>query len=308
MDEGRSGRKAAPQPAAAPAEDAARPAFLDWLRVSRRASPHTLRAYRGELARLRSFLGESRPWREVGLDDLRAFLAERSLRVGPRSLGRTVAALRSFFAYLRREGLRPDDPASLLAAPRFPRTLPRYLPEREVARLLDERAPVPDARSARDRALLELLYGSGLRASEAVSLDWADLSLGERLAHVRQGKGARDRVVPLTRASCEALSRLAALTGEADRAGPVFRNTRGGRLAARSVGRLLERALARVGLPPLNPHALRHSCATHLLDAGADLRSIQELLGHARLATTQRYTHVSTRKLRETHRRFHPRA
>ena len=280
-------------------------AFLMHLRVERRASPHTLRAYSAELVRLRDFLA-SPAWAQVPVDELRRFLKERSDQVGRRSLGRTVATLRSFFAWLRREGRSERDPASLLSTPKFSRTLPRYLSESQTEQLFDDRIPIEDEADARDRALLEVLYGSGLRASEAVGLDWRDVSLDQRQARVREGKGGKDRYVPLSRPTCEILTALRSLTGAAD--GAVFRNARGHRLNVRSVGRILQRALARAGLADINPHALRHSCATHLLDHGADLRSIQELLGHASLATTQRYTHVSLSQLRTTHRRFHPRA
>jgi integrase/recombinase XerC len=280
-------------------------AFQMHLRVERRASPHTLRAYATELARLRAFLGDP-DWARVAVDDLRRFLKDRSEQVGRRSLGRTVATMRSFFAWLRREGRSERDPASLLSAPRFPRTLPRYLSESQTEQLFDDRLAIDDESSARDRALLEVLYGSGLRASEAVGLDWRDVSLDQRQARIRQGKGGKDRYVPLSRPACEILTALRSLRRGED--GAVFRNARGTRLNVRSVGRILQRALIRAGLADINPHALRHSCATHLLDHGADLRSIQELLGHASLATTQRYTHVSLTQLRTTHRRFHPRA
>jgi integrase/recombinase XerC len=280
-------------------------AFERHLRVERRASPHTLRAYAAELARLRVFLGDP-DWASVAVDDLRRFLKERSEQVGRRSLGRTVATMRSFFAWLRREGRSERDPASLLSTPKFSRTLPRYLSESQTEQLFDDRLPIEDESDARDRALLEVLYGSGLRASEAVGLDWRDVSLDQRQARVREGKGAKDRYVPLSRPACACLTALRSLSSAAE--GAVFRNARGTRLNVRSVGRILQRALARAGLADINPHALRHSCATHLLDRGADLRSIQELLGHASLATTQRYTHVSLTQLRTTHRRFHPRA
>jgi integrase/recombinase XerC len=285
------------------AADAVR-AFAEHLRVERRVSPHTLRAYETELERVRGALGDP-DWAAVAVDDLRRFLKERAGDVGRRSLGRTVAVLRSFFAWLRREGRIERDPASRLAAPRFPRELPRYLSESAVAKLLDERNAVPDERAARDRALLELLYGSGLRASEAVGLDWRDVALAERQAHVRGGKGGKDRYVPLSRPSSEALALLRSVARAPS--GAVFRNARGTRLTVRSVARILHHRLAGAGLPEVNPHALRHSCATHMLDHGADLRSIQDLLGHASLATTQRYTHVSLAQLRTAHRRFHPR-
>ena len=290
-------------------------AYLRELEVQRRCSPHTLRAYGRELGRLRASLLENDSggrvdWTAVSTDDLRRFLADRGEQVGRRTLGRTVSTVRSFFSYLRRVGLAEQNPASGLGVPKFPRSLPRYLSESDLERLFAHE-DVPDEATARDLALLELLYGSGLRASEAVGLDWKDAALDDRRIHVRSGKGNRDRIVPMSRAARRALQRLAAVqisTGKDRGKGrPILRNQRGGRLAVRSVGRIVRAALEKAGLPPMNPHALRHSCATHLLDHGADLRSIQDLLGHASLTTTQKYTHVSLSHLRSTHRRFHPR-
>ncbi len=290
-------------------------AFVREMEIQRGSSPHTLRAYRRELERLAASLTNDPPltpsaWAGVATDDLRRFLADRGSQVGRRSLGRTVSVVRSFFAFLRRTGRTDQNPASELRVPRFPRALPRYLSESELRELFED-APLPDEAAARDRAMLELLYGSGLRAAETVGLDWRDVSLDDGRLHIRSGKGNRDRFVPIGHAAREALSGLAAVqtTTGADRGPttPVFRNNRGGRLAVRSVGRIVNAAMRKHGLPPLNPHALRHSCATHLLDNGADLRSIQDLLGHASLTTTQKYTHVSLSHLRKTHRRFHPR-
>lgn len=288
--------------------------FLRELEVQRRASAHTLRAYGRELERLRAALSTdgANPvdWIRVDSDDLRRFLADRGETVGRRSLGRTVSVLRSFFSYLRRVGLAENNPASGIGVPKFPRTLPRYLGEDDVAQLFDP-SRIEDEPAARDLALLELLYGSGLRASEAVGLDWKDVSFDDQRVHVRSGKGNKDRIVPMSRAAREALKRLSTIqkTTNRDRGAdhPIFRNPRGSRLAVRSVGRIVNAAMEKAGLPPMNPHALRHSCATHLLDSGADLRSIQDLLGHASLTTTQKYTHVSLSHLRDTHRRFHPR-
>lgn len=288
--------------------------YLRELDVQRSASPHTLRAYRRELERLRASLGAGHEqpvdWTRVTPDDLRRFLAERSEHVGRRSLGRSISVLRSFFSYLRRAGRSDANPASGIGVPKFPKTLPRYLPENDLAPVF-EHDDASDESGARDLVLLELLYGSGLRASEAVGLDWSDLSLEERRAHVRSGKGNKDRIVPISRAAVAALRALASIQtvqpGRPASGRPVLRNNRGARLGVRSVGRIVNAALERAGLPPMNPHALRHSCATHLLDDGADLRSIQDLLGHASLTTTQKYTHVSLSHLRKTHRRFHPR-
>lgn len=289
--------------------------FLRELEVQRNSSAHTIRAYRRELERLRAALAGDDPsadvdWPSVTTDDLRRFLADRSDQVGRRSLGRTVSVVRSFFSHLRRMGLSENNPASGIGVPKFPKTLPRYLSEGDLENVLADR-DVTDEAAARDLALLELLYGSGLRASEAVGLDWKDVSLDERRVHVRAGKGNKDRIVPVSRAAKQALQSLAAVqtTAGTNRGGnrPIFRNQRGSRLAVRSVGRIVNAAMERAGLPPMNPHALRHSCATHLLDDGADLRSIQDLLGHASLTTTQKYTHVSLSHLQKTHRRFHPR-
>lgn len=293
--------------------------FLRELEVGRNSSPHTVRAYRRELERLAAALrGDAHEarvdWPAVTTDDLRRFLADRSEQVGRRSLGRTVSVVRSFFSHLRRTGRADGNPASGLGVPKFPRALPRYLSESDLRSVLDD-APVEDEAAARDLALLELLYGSGLRASEAVGLDWSDVSLDELRVHVRAGKGNKDRVVPLSRPCRDALRAVAAVqatTGATTEGGrgpgrPIFRNARGARLSVRSVGRIVNAAMEKAGLPPMNPHALRHSCATHLLDDGADLRSIQDLLGHASLTTTQKYTHVSLSHLRKTHRQFHPR-
>lgn len=289
--------------------------FLRELEIQQNCSPHTVRAYRRELERLRGSLTGDEPsatvdWPKVSTDELRRFLADRSEQVGRRSLGRTVSVVRSFFSYLRRTGASEGNPASVIGVPKFSKTLPRYLSEGDLETVLSDREVIDEA-GARDLALLELLYGSGLRAAETVGLDWADVSVDERRVHVRAGKGNKDRIVPMSRAARDALRALSAVqtTSGTSRgsAQPVFRNQRGTRLAVRSVGRIVNAAMERAGLPPMNPHALRHSCATHLLDDGADLRSIQDLLGHASLTTTQKYTHVSLSHLRNTHRKFHPR-
>jgi len=292
-----------------PGEDPGVLAYLEHLRVERRGSRHTLRAYGTELDRLVVFLGGAPVgWDDVDLDRLRRFLAERGADVGRRSLGRTIAVLRSFFAQLKRAGTIAANPAAALRTPRFRRTLPRYVAEGELQRVLSERS-IPDRRAARDAALLEVLYGSGLRASEVVGLDWRDVSSGQRQLHVRSGKGGKDRIVPLTSAARSALQVLASLSGAAAAGrSAVFLGSRGTRLDVRSVGRIVARAMRDAGVAEVNPHALRHSCATHLLDDGADLRSIQELLGHASLSTTQRYTHVSLKQLHRAYRKFHPRA
>ena len=287
--------------------------YLRHLRVERRASPHTLRAYRAELERLRAAVGPAPvDWAGIDPDSLRRFLSDRAQAVSRRSVGRSLAAVRGFFSFLRRRGGLEENPAASLGTPRFRRSLPRHLPESDIRQLFATEVHVGDESGARDAAMVEVLYGSGLRASEVVGLDWSDLSLEERRAHVRSGKGGKDRIVPLGEPAVAALELLRGLAVGAgsDRrpAGPVFRNRRGDRLGVRSVGRIVAAAMQQAGLAPINPHALRHSCATHLLDHGADLRAIQEMLGHASLETTQRYTHVSLAKLRSAYQRFHPRA
>jgi integrase/recombinase XerC len=283
--------------------------YLEHLRVERRASKHTLRAYGTELDRLVAAVGGADvDWKSIDLDRLRRFLSDRGAAVGRRSLGRTVAVLRSFFAHLKRSGAIDANPAAALRTPRFRRTLPRYVGEADLRRVLSDDRLLTDRRAARDAVLLEVLYGSGLRASEAVGLDWRDVQLGARQVHVRSGKGGKDRIVPLTSAARAALRALAAVSASSSGATPVLVGSRGTRLAVRSVGRIVAQAMRAAGVAEVNPHALRHSCATHLLDDGADLRSIQELLGHASLSTTQRYTHVSLKQMQRAYQKFHPRA
>ena len=302
-----------PEAAAGPGPDAPRATRTGLSRRRRTANEPELRVAPAAPARgARRDATRETPWSAVGTDELRAFLAARSATLERRSLGHTVSVLRSFFSWLRRTARHPANPARVLGIPRHPRTLPRHLPEDTLARLFRSEGAHRDTREARDQALLEVLYGSGLRAAEATTLDWSDVDLTQRRAHIRQGKGGRDRVVPLTGAASAALRALAAClrgTGQtASGRAPVFHGRPGQRLTTRSVGRIVGARLREAGLPALGPHALRHSCATHLLDHGADLRSIQELLGHSSLSTTERYTHVSLARLRSTYERCHPRA
>jgi len=293
--------------------------FLEHLEHERGLSANTLRAYGGDLAAFLEFLaryfdrpaGEIAP-SEVDLTALRAFLAATGERgLSKRSQGRAVAALRALFRWATRVGELAADPAARLRSPKAPRTLPAHLRPGEIEALLA--APAGDSFAAvRDRALLELLYASGLRVSELVSLDWLDLDLGARSLRV-VGKGGKERQVPFGRPAQEALRRwreIAALAfGGAAAGDAVFLNRRGGRLTDRSVRRILDLAMAATALARgIHPHALRHSFATHLLERGADLRAIQELLGHASLSTTQRYTHVDIDRLLAVYRDAHPRA
>ncbi|MEE9217973.1 MAG: tyrosine recombinase XerC [Acidobacteriota bacterium] len=300
--------------------------FLHHLRYERQGSPETLRAYGSDLARfaayVRSTLDNSGPLPEPKQIDsslLRGYLAHLH-RQGHRksSTARRLATLRSFFRYCCREGRCRKNPAAGLMAPRKENRLPRVLTVEEVFRLV-EAAPDATPLERRDRAILEVLYATGVRVSELVGLDRDDLDLEGRIARVR-GKGRKERMVPFGEPAARSLHRYLAGRSElatARRRRPaggrasqaLFLNHRGGRLNVRSVRRILDRYLRRAAIRlHISPHALRHSFATHMLDRGADLRSIQELLGHASLSTTQRYTHVSTERMMDTFHRTHPRA
>jgi integrase/recombinase XerC len=283
--------------------------YLDWLRVERGLSPHTLRAYGAELRSLAAFLAERSdaedPLRRAELAGLRAYLASRP-PCSHATSARRVAALRGYYRHLVREELRPDDPSSRLASPKVPRHLPRFLQVDEASELVENPTQQGWFR-LRNQALLELAYGGGLRASELASLDRGDLDLGERLVLVRAGKGRKQRRVPFGPPAAQAL-RCWLDERELTRDQPLFLNRHGGRLSVRAIHRIVRDAGVNNGVVGVHPHALRHSFATHLLSGGADLRSIQELLGHASLSTTQRYTHVSAEQLLEAHRRAHPHA
>jgi integrase/recombinase XerC len=252
---------------------------------------------------------------------VRHFLAELHERGNSRaSAGRRLAALRTFARYLIREEAIESDPTALVGAPRVARSLPAHLGADEIQHLLE--APDPGTLSGRrDRAILELFYASGLRLSELVDLDVEAVNLGSRVARVR-GKGRKERLVPFNTAAAAAIRAMladrlqlpaAAPARAADRhrrrGQPLFLNLRGGRLTTRSVDRIVRRYVREAAIARgISPHALRHTFATHLLQAGADLRTIQELLGHARLGTTQRYTHLDLARLTEVYRKAHPKA
>jgi integrase/recombinase XerC len=297
--------------------------FEAYLADERRFSPRTVLAYRTDLARFTDFwereFGEQ-PARKAGLarvDSLavRSYLAALH-RAGlkNRSIARHLSTLRSFFRWACREGFLEKNPARGVVSPRAPRPLPRAMTLADTESLLSasEKESVPE----RERALFELLYGTGLRVSEAAGLDLEDVDLASRLARVL-GKGGKERIVPFGEEAQDALRAYLPVrsalrrsaAGEEEGAEPLFVNRRGGRLTTRSMSRLLKRRLAAAGLPQdISPHALRHTFATHLLQAGADLRSIQELLGHASLSTTQRYTHLDAARLLEVYRSAHPKA
>jgi integrase/recombinase XerC len=323
-------------------------AFLQFLALNRNASAHTIRAYESDLTQFIGYVAASADLKKRELDPaqidraaLRGFLGELYRQGHSRATAaRKLAAVRAFLRYLRREAVIDDDPGGLVPTPKRDVRMPAHLSERVMAALLD--APAGDtALSRRDRAILELFYASGLRLSELAGLAMDDLNLGGRMVRVL-GKGAKERLVPFNTSAARALreylkDRAALLprrlaegrrdgeresaagqrssqrrsrpTGRSRPGDPLFVNYRGTRLTVRSIDRVVRRYVAatstRMGI---SPHALRHSFATHLLQRGADLRAIQELLGHARISTTQRYTHVNAAQLLDVYRKSHPRA
>jgi len=288
--------------------------FDRFLGAERNCSPHTRRAYASDLAQLAAHLGpEARP-EAVTPDDLRAFLADRHRRrLHPASIGRKLAAIRAFYRWLVREERLERDPSAGLSGPKQPLRLPRPLSVDDCAAVVEAAPPADGAVALRDRALVELLYGAGLRVGEVVALDVRDLDLLAREVRV-MGKGRKERSVPLPEAAREALGAwLEARRRPGYQAEPLFVSLAGGRpgrrLGERAVRRVLARRAAAAGVADrVHPHRLRHSYATHLLDMGADLREIQELLGHASLSTTQRYLAVSAERLFEVYDRAHPRS
>ena len=291
--------------------------FLRYLRIERNASPLTLKSYGADLADLLRFFRSSEDRlpapANISIGQLRAFVADLHQRGYARStVARRLASLRSFFEYCRREKLVESNPARALRTPRQGRRLPHFLNTKQVAALLE--TPSKDQPAGlRDRAILETLYSAGLRVSELVAMNLEDWDRDGNIVRVR-GKGRKERIAPIGRFAAASLSNWLEVRRPASDISPaeqdaVFLNRFGHRLTARSVGRLLEKHIAAAGLDQLtSPHTLRHSFASHMLDGGADLRSVQELLGHKSLPTTQIYTHVSTRRLRETYERAHPHA
>ena len=293
--------------------DAAVRSFLTYLQVEQGASPHTLRSYEGDLRQFLAYLrtahhGSLPVPAAVDAFAVRSFLAARAgLGDAKISLGRKLAAIRSLFKYLVREGVVPHSPAAAVAAPKQEHRLPRVLTADDAKRLMDNPGS-DEPRSLRDQALLEVLYSAGVRVAELVGLNVEDVDLGTGTATVL-GKGRKERIVLLGTKAVEAVRAYLRKEGGGEGKSPLFRNRRGGRLTARSVERIVAKECqALENFPTATPHTLRHSFATHLLDGGADLRAIQELLGHASLSTTQRYTHVALDRLMEAYDKAHPRA
>ena len=313
-------------------------AFLEHLRLNENASAHTVRAYESDLTQYVSFLASHlrRRISELALADLdyvnaRAFLADRHRQGNSKaSAARKLSAVRAFSRYLRREGVLEGDPTALVGTPKREQRIPNHLGVDEMSTLLDTPdTAVPLGR--RDKAILELFYASGLRLSELVGLDVEDVNLSARVVRVL-GKGRKERIVPFNSTAADALRawvrdreqflpraqdsrqkgpspRRPELPTRRRTREPLFLNYQGGRLSTRSVDKLVRRYVSECSTRyGISPHALRHSFATHLLEAGADLRAIQELLGHARLSTTQRYTHVNASQLIDTYRKAHPKA
>jgi len=298
--------------------------FIRYLSVEKNASPHTCRCYRRDLEGFEEFLKSSgtalSPSGEVEIErvnriDIRKYLSFLHRKNRKSSIARKISSLRSFFKYLVREQVIPFNPAKGVSTPKVERTLPTSLTVDEAFRLMESPKSTPEISSEgsrgkglRDRAILELLYSSGLRVSELVGLNSGQLDLDLGIVRV-MGKGRKERIVPVGAKAIEALGAYlgerAVLKGDE----PIFVNSSGGRLTARSVGRLMKKYTRHSGIfRKVSPHSLRHTFATHLLDAGADIREIQEMLGHSSLSTTQRYTHVSTGRLMEVYDKAHPRS
>lgn len=286
--------------------------FFRFLEGEKNASPHTLTGYRRALAAFRRF----RPtvtWKSATAEDFRSWLFQLTREGKARSSIRAMfSALRSFYDFLVLRGLVPTNALKAVELPKLEKRLPKFLTVGQMETLLEKPAQVertrqaPDWMASRDEAIFELLYSTGLRLSELVSLDVTGFDPYNETVRVL-GKGARERICPVGRPALEAISRYRSKAGV--HAGPLFINKSRRRLSARSVWLAMKKYLRAAGLPTdLSPHKLRHSFATHLLDGGADLRSVQALLGHANLSTTQIYTHVTAERLKRAYEQAHPRA
>jgi integrase/recombinase XerC len=288
--------------------------FIHYLSSEKNASPHTCRCYETDLEEFENFLKSSGMYltstgririEEVDRLAIRKYLSFLHRKNRKSSIARKVSTLRSFYKYLVREQIIPSNPAKNVATPKAEKPLPTALTVDEAFRLMESPG---EKEQLRDRAILELLYSSGLRVSELVGLD--ENQLDQELGIVKvMGKGRKERIVPVGKKAMEALKSYLEDRGHVEPNGPIFLNPRGGRLTARTVGRLVKKYTRHSGVfRKISPHSLRHTFATHLLDAGADIREIQEMLGHASLSTTQRYTHISLGKLMEVYDKAHPRS
>src|SRR5579872_2672789 len=287
----------------------------DFLRHlgERNASPHTRKAYTGDLANFAAYAG-SRGWKQIDHITVRGFLSQLYEKgLGKTSVARSLAAVRSLYRWLAREGVVEQNPAKLVATPKLPKKLPRVPTIEEMNSVLDGQMPEVAAFPERDRLMLELLYGCGIRNSELTGINLDDIHLSAEAILIR-GKGKKERYVPFGGSAKSALAAYLparqAMLAESRKSTPALLvNHRGGRLTTRSVGRIIKKIAVAKGLSPdVHPHTLRHAFGTHMLEEGADLRAIQELLGHERLATTQRYTQLSTKHVLQVYDQTHPRA
>ena len=285
--------------------------FLRHLR-ERNASPHTIKAYSGDLANFAAYAG-SRGWKSIDHIAIRGFLSQLYEKgLGKTSVARSLAAVRSLYRWLAREGVVEQNPAKLVATPKLAKKLPRVPTIEEMNSVLDGQMPDAAAFPERDRLMLELLYGCGIRNSELTGINLDDIRLSAEAILIR-GKGKKERYVPFGDSVKSALAAYLparqVMLAQTRNPAALLINQRGGRLTTRSVGRIIKKIAVAKGLSPdVHPHTLRHAFGTHMLEEGADLRAIQELLGHERLATTQRYTQLSMKHVLQVYDQTHPRA
>jgi integrase/recombinase XerC len=289
-------------------------AFLNYLRAQRNASQHTVLAYQKDLKKFCDYAGKNVDFGKVGHQEIRGFVSELMANgLSKPSAARALASLRSFYKWMGREGLVEQNPAALVSTPKLPKKLPRVPTMEQVNGLLDADLPENAAFPARDRVIFELLYGCGLRNSELVGIGLDDISWSNEIIRVR-GKGKKERLAPLGEAVAIAIreylpERQQVLEQKRRSCASLLINMRGGGLTTRSVGRIVKAiAVARGLSPDVHPHTLRHAFGTHMLEEGADLRAIQELLGHERLSTTQRYTQLTSQHIARVYDETHPRA
>ena len=284
--------------------------FIKHLTDERNYSEHTVKAYRGDLENFRDFLlKEEKKIEDTDIATINAYVSTLYGKNSPASVERKISAIRSFFSYLVRKDIVAQNPAKLVRTPKKEKHLPVFLSVDEVFNLVDVKDPEKNPLRVRDRAVLELLYSSGLRVSELAGATLADLSIGEAIIRVR-GKGNKERIVPVGSKALSALGEYLDIREElkpvSDR---IFLNSRGRGITTRSLARIIKKYGLVSGISKnVSPHVLRHSFATHLLAGGADLRAIQEMLGHASLSTTQRYTHLSVERIMEVYDKAHPNA
>ena len=288
--------------------------FLKHMRAERNCSEHTALGYGKDLAKFQEFLAPNVSWRDVDHVMIRAFLSELYEKgLSKPSVARALAAVRSIYKWLAIEGKVKQNPAALVSSPKLPKRLPRVPSIEEMNSVLDTKMPEQASFPEREALMFELLYGSGIRNSELVGMNLEDVRLREEAILVR-GKGKKERFVPLSESAADALKQYLPKRNELlarfkRSHAALLVNQRGERLTTRSVGRIVKQIAVAKGLPAdIHPHTLQHAFGTHMLAEGADLRAIQELLGHSRLSTTQRYTHLSTRQIVDVYDRTHPKA